>query len=92
MFGFFLARRETAEDLCNLLGHFSRLGEGLKLLANFRCASLFPGPDSADRHKLFLFVDSVDYAVGREFVLPVKLKRRTQRKSVTLWIHRQFFR
>src|SRR5580704_10146729 len=75
MFGFFLARRETAEDLCNLLGHFSRLGESLKLLVNVRCASLFPGPDSADHHKLFPFVDSADYAVGREFVLPVKLNQ-----------------
>ena len=76
MFGFFLARRQTSRDLCNLPGHFSRLGEGLKLLVNVRCVSMFPKRDSADHHNLFLFLDSVHYAVGREFVLPVELKRR----------------
>jgi hypothetical protein len=87
-----MAWRETPEDLCDLMGHFARLGKRLKLLVNVCHVTLFTRPDSADDDKLLHFVDSVDHAVCRKFVLPVHLKRRTQRKSVTLRVRCQLFR
>ena len=57
-FGLFLARREAAEDLRDLLGHFARLGERLELLVNVCRVSLFTRSDSADTDKLLHFVDS----------------------------------
>ena len=91
-FDLFLAWNETAEDLCDLVGHFARLGERLQLLVNVCRVSLFTRPDGADNDKVLLFVDSVYYAVCREFVFPEEIQRRTQRKSVALGIHREFFR
>src|SRR5260221_8188376 len=88
----FLAWRETAEDLRDLMGYFARLGERLELLVNVRGVSLFTRADGADNDKLLLFVNSVDHAVCGEFVLPVEIQRRTQSKSVALGIHREFFR
>jgi hypothetical protein len=91
-FDFFLAWREIGEDLCDLMGHFARLGERLKLLVNVCHVSLFARPDSTDYDKMLLFVNPVDHSVCREFVLPVQLKWRTQRKSITLRIDCQLFR
>src|SRR5882762_8058241 len=91
-FDFFLAWSETAEDFRDLLGDFSRLGERLKLFVYVCCVSLFTRPDGADYDKAFFFVDSINDPVCGKFVLPVKIQRRSQGKSVTLGIHREFFR
>src|ERR1700730_3213600 len=88
----FLAWRETAEDLRDLLGHFSRLGKRLKLPVKVCCISLFTRPNSEDDDKPLLFVDSIDHVVCREFVLAVEIQRRPQEKSVTLGIHCEFLR
>src|ERR1700674_3658563 len=91
-FDFFLAWGETSEDFRDLLGHFASLGERLKLLVNVLCVSLFTRPDRADDDKPFLFVNLIDGAVRGKFMLPVEMERGSQRKSVTLGIHREFFR
>jgi len=64
----------------------------LKLLVNVCRVSLFTRPDGTDNGKALFFVDSIDHAVCREFVFPVKLKRGSQRKSVALGINCEFFR
>src|SRR6266853_6775352 len=91
-FDFLLAGDETAEDLRDLLGHFAGLGERLKLFVYVLYVSLFTRPDRADDDEPFLFIDSVDHAVCGEFMLPVEIQRGSQRESVTLGIHREFFR
>ncbi len=72
-FNFFLSWGEAGEDLRDLLGHFARLSERLKLFVNVRCVSLLTRADSTDDDKLLLFVDSVDHAVSRKFVLPEEI-------------------
>src|SRR6266853_854402 len=91
-FDFLLAGDETAEDLRDLLGHFAGLGERLKLFVYVLCVSLLARPDCADDDEPLVFVDSVDHAVRREFVLPIEIQRGPQWKSVTLRIHCELFR
>src|SRR5579864_153367 len=74
------------------MGHFARLGKRLKLLINVCYVSLFARPDSADNDELLVFVDSVDYAMCRELLLPEEIQRRTQGKYVTLRIDCRLFR
>src|SRR6266481_1921154 len=91
-FDFFLAWGETAENFRDLLGHFPRLGERLKLFVYVCCVSLFTRPDGADDDKPLVFVDSINDPVRGKFVLPVEIQRGSQGKSVALGIDREFFR
>ena len=87
-----LACREAAENLCNFLGHLASLCKRLEALVHVGCVPLFSRTDGADNDKLLLFVDAVDDAMSREFVLPVKIQWRPQGKSVTMRIRGDLLR